>query len=77
MGGLVTPVGGFFLGRQYTPAYEILNKYNVMGDQTALHFGQGFNTLKIRANNSVQYRIELRGFTASLMYGFGGSETLQ
>ncbi len=73
-GGLVTPVGGFFLGRQYTPAYEVLNKFNVMGDQTALHFGQGFNTLKIRANNSVQYRIELRGFTASAMYGFGGSE---
>jgi GBP family porin len=76
-GGLVTPVGGFFLGRQYTPAYEILNKFNVVGDQTALQFGQGFNTLKIRANNSVQYRIELRGFTASLMYGFGGSETLR
>ena len=76
-GGLVTPVGGFLLGRQYTPAYEILNKYNVMGDQTALHFGQGFNTIKIRANNSVQYRIDLRGFTASLMYGFGGSETLR
>lgn len=72
--GLVTPVGGFFLGRQYTPAYEILNKYNVMGDQTALHFGQGFSTPQIRANNSVQYRIELSGFTASLMYGFGGSE---
>ena len=41
-GGLVTPVGGFFLGRQYTPGYEILNKYNVIGDQTALQFGQGF-----------------------------------
>ncbi len=73
-GGLVTPVGGFFLGRQYTPAYEILNKYNVMGDQTALQFGQGFTNPKIRANNSVQYRIELRGFTVSAMYGFGGAE---
>jgi predicted porin len=76
-GGLVTPVGGFFLGRQYTPAYEILNKYNVIGDQTALQFGQGFTNPKIRANNSVQYRIELRGFSAALMYGFGGSETLR
>jgi len=76
-GGLVTPVGGFFLGRQYTPAYEILNKYNVMGDQTALQFGQGFTNPAIRSNNSVQYRIELSGFTASLMYGFGGSEVLR
>jgi len=76
-GGLVTPVGGFFLGRQYTPGYEILNKYNAIGDQTALQFGQGFTNPAIRANNAVQYRIELRGFTASLMYGFGGSETLR
>ncbi|MDQ3189164.1 MAG: porin [Pseudomonadota bacterium] len=76
-GGFVTPVGGFFLGRQYTPAYEILNKYNVMGDQTALQFGQGFTNPAIRANNSLQYRIELSGITASLMYGFGGSEVLR
>ncbi len=62
-GGLVTPVGGFLAGRQYTPAYEILNKYNAIGDQTALQFGQGFTNPMIRANNSVQYRIELRGFT--------------
>ena len=75
--GLVTPVGGIFLGRQYTPGYEILNKYNAIGDQTALQFGQGFSNPAIRVNNSVQYRIELRGFTASLMYGFGGSETLR
>ena len=75
--GLITPVGGFLLGRQYTPAYEILNKYNVMGDQTALQFGQGFTNPKIRANNSVQYRIELRGFTAAAMYGFGGAEALR
>lgn len=76
-GGLVTPVGGIFLGRQYTPGYEILNKYNVMGDQTALQFGQGFNTLAIRMNNAVQYRIEVAGVTASLMYSFGGSEILR
>ena len=73
-GGLVTPIGGFFLGRQYTPGYEILNKFNVIGDQTALQFGQGFTNPNIRANNALQYRIELSGFIASLMYGFGGSE---
>ena len=74
-GGLVTPVGGFFFGRQYTPGYEILNKFNAIGDQTALQFGQGFSNPAIRANNAAQYRIELGGFAASLMYGFGGSET--
>ena len=61
-GGLVTPVGGFFFGRQYTPGYEILNKYNAIGDQTALQFGQGFSNPAIRANNAAQYRIELSGF---------------
>lgn len=76
-GGLVTPVGAILLGRQYTPGYEILNKYNVVGDQTALQFGQGFSNPAIRSNNSVQYRIEVAGFTASLMYGFGGSEFLR
>ena len=76
-GGLVTPVGGFFFGRQYTPGYEILNKYNAIGDQTALQFGQGFSNPAIRANNAAQYRIELGGFSGVLMYGFGGSEGLR
>jgi predicted porin len=75
--GLVTPYGAIIGGRQYTPGYEILNKYNVMGDQTALQFGQGFTTPQIRANNSIQYRAELKGFTLSLMYGFGGSEGIR
>jgi predicted porin len=72
--GLVTPYGAVLGGRQYTPGYEIINKYSVMGDQTALQFGQGFTTPQIRANNALQYRAELKGFTLSLMYGFGGSE---
>jgi predicted porin len=72
--GLITPYGAALGGRQYTPGYEILNKYSVMGDQTALQFGQGFTTPQIRANNALQYRAELKGFTLSLMYGFGGSE---
>ena len=72
--GLVTPFGGFLAGHQYTPAYEILNKYNAIGDQTALQLGQGFTNPMIRANDSLQYRIELRGFSAAAMYGFGGSE---
>jgi predicted porin len=72
--GLITPYGAVLGGRQYTPGYEIINKYSVMGDQTALQFGQGFTTPQIRANNALQYRAELKGFTLSLMYGFGGSE---
>ena len=72
--GLVTPYGAFLLGRQYTPGYEILNKFNVVGDQTALQFGQVFSNPQIRANNAIQYRAEMSGFTVSLMYGFGGSE---
>jgi predicted porin len=71
---MVTPYGAFLAGRQYTPGYEILNKFNVIGDQTALQFGQVFSNPQIRANNAFQYRAELSGFTVSLMYGFGGSE---
>jgi len=72
--GVITPYGAVLGGRQYTPGYEIINKYSVLGDQTALQFGQGYNTPQIRANNALQYRAELKGFTLSLMYGFGGSE---
>jgi predicted porin len=72
--GLVTPYGAVIAGRQYTPGYEILNKFNALADMTALQFGQGFTTPQIRANNAVQYRAELKGFTVSLMYSFGGSE---
>jgi predicted porin len=75
--GLVTPYGAVIAGRQYTPGYEILNKFSVMGDQTALQFGQSFSNPAIRMNNAVQYRAELKGFVLSLMYSFGGSEVLR
>jgi general bacterial porin, GBP family len=75
--GLVTPVGAVLAGRQYTPGYEIINKFNVIADMTALQFGQGHTTPQIRANNAIQYRAELKGFVLSLMYGFGGNETLR
>ena len=73
--GMVTPYGAVLLGRQYTPGYEILNRFNVMGDASALSFGQGYNTPGIRMNNAVVYRAELKGFSGSAMYSFGGSET--
>ncbi|MCE2644933.1 MAG: porin [Burkholderiaceae bacterium] len=72
--GLITPFGAVLLGRQYTPGYEVLNKFNSFGDATAGQMGQEFSTLTIRANNAVQYRAELQGVTLSLMYGFGGTE---
>jgi predicted porin len=75
--GVITPYGAVLAGRMYTPGYEILNKFNVMGDATALSFGQGYSIPAIRMNNALQYRAELKGFTASLFYSFGGSELLR
>jgi len=71
--GLVTPYGALLLGRQYTPNYEVLIKFNSFADSFAGNPGQ-VSTINIRANNAVQYRAELKGITASLMYGFGGAE---
>ncbi len=75
--GVVTPIGAFLLGRQYTPGYEILNKYNSFQDSLSGQFTQGYTTLAIRANNAVHYRIETGGFAASLMYGFGGTDAIR
>jgi predicted porin len=72
--GLVTPYGALLLGRQYTPGYEILNRFNSFADATAGQLAQGYSVINIRANNSIQYRAEAAGFVVSAMYGFGGSE---
>jgi predicted porin len=72
--GLVTPYGAVLVGRQYTPGYEVMNRFNSFADATAGQFGQGYSALAIRANNAVQYRAEAAGFTLSAMYGFGGTE---
>lgn len=73
--GLVTPYGAILLGRQYTPNYEVLIKFNSFADSFAGNPGQ-VSTINIRANNAIQYRAELKGFTLSAMYGFGGAEGL-
>lgn len=75
--GMITPYGAVLAGRMYTPSYEVLYKYNVMQDATALSFGQGYSIPAIRMSNALQYRAELKGFTASLYYSFGGSELLR
>lgn len=72
--GLVTPVGGFLAGRQYTPAYEALATFDIMNTQSALSAGQVASIpagVDIRYNNALQYRIVKGPWNASLMYGFG------
>lgn len=72
--GLVTPFGAFVFGRQYTPGYEIINKFNSFHDSLSGQFTQGYTALAIRTNNAIQYRVEKNGFVGSLMYGFGGTD---
>jgi predicted porin len=72
--GLVTPFGAFIAGRQYTPGYEITATFDTMQTQSSLAAGQvaAFPAVtEIRISSALQYRIQLAGFTASAMYGFG------
>lgn len=71
--GLITPFGAVLAGRQYTPGYEAFVKFNSFFDSFAGSPGH-LATINLRANNSIQYRAELKGFTLSAMYGFGGAE---
>jgi predicted porin len=73
--GLITPFGAIIAGRQYTPGYEMFVKYNSFYDSFAGNPGQ-ISTINLRANNALQYRAELKGFTLSAMYGFGGAESV-
>jgi len=72
--GLVTPIGAVLLGRQYTPGYEILFRFNSFADGTSGQLGQGYSTITIRSNNAIQYRAEKNGFVLSAMYGLGGTD---
>ncbi|MBS3911510.1 MAG: porin [Hydrogenophaga sp.] len=72
--GLVTPVGGFLMGRQYTPAFETFATFDSMNTQSALSAAQVASIpagLDIRYNNTLQYRIVQGPWNAALMYGFG------
>ena len=33
--GLITPFGAFLLGRQYTPGYEVMNRFSAFADSTS------------------------------------------
>jgi predicted porin len=71
---LVTPVGGFVLGHQYTPAYEIVFSFDTLATQSSLSVGQIASIpagLEFRASNALQYRIEQGPISASVMYAYG------
>jgi predicted porin len=71
---LVTPVGGFILGHQYTPAYEMVFSFDTLATQSSLSVGQIAAIpagLEFRASNALQYRVEQGPISASAMYAFG------
>ena len=72
--GLVTPVGAVLAGRMYTPAYELNANFDIMKTESSLAAGQvgAFPpTTDIRLSNSLAYRIQKDGVTATAMYGLG------
>lgn len=73
--GLVTPVGGFLMGRQYTPAFETLATFDIMNTQSALSAGQIVTIpagVDIRYNNTLQYRVVQGPWSGSLMASLNG-----
>jgi predicted porin len=72
--GLITPFGAILAGRQYTPAFEITNRFDAFANATAASPGQVIAIpagVDIRVDNSLLYRIEKDGIFSSLMYSFG------
>ncbi|CAN5243153.1 porin [soil metagenome] len=83
--GMVTPVGTFLLGRQYTPGYEIVAKIDTFEAGTggtlltSLFTGTGgFLTpgAAARANQALQYRFQSpSGIGGAAMIGLSGGAT--
>lgn len=72
--GLVTPVGAVLLGRQYTPAFEVLATFDNMKFQSSLSAGQIValpQAVDIRADNALAYRAQQGPFTVSAMLALG------
>jgi predicted porin len=72
--GLITPVGGFLLGRQYTPLAEMVATFDAAATQSTLSYSQtvGFPIVgDIRADNALAYRIKVNGLSGVLMYAPG------
>jgi predicted porin len=76
--GLVTPIGGFLAGRQYTPAFEAFATFDTMNSQSSLSAAQIVSIpagLDIRTDNALQYRIVAGGISAAAMYALGEDKT--
>lgn len=77
--GLVTPVGAFLAGRQYTPGFEVSATFDAFGTQSAASAGQVGSlpaAIDIRLSNTLAWRAEIGGFVAAAMVGAGeGSST--
>lgn len=72
--GVITPVGAFTLGRQYTPGYLVGATFDASQTQSSLAAGQVATfppAFDIRLSNTLQYGIKTGGITAALMYGAG------
>lgn len=72
--GLVTPVGAFLAGRQYTPAFEVSATFDAFGTQSAASAGQVGSlpaAIDIRLSNTLAWRAEIGGFVASAMVAAG------
>lgn len=62
------------MGRQYTPAFEALATFDIMGTQSSLSAAQIATVpagVDIRYNNTLQHRIVQGPWNAALLYGFG------
>ena len=73
--GLVTPVGAFLAGRQYTPAYEVFANFDTLRTQSGLSAGHVSAipaTIDIRADNALAYRIQQGGLSGAAMMSFDG-----
>ncbi len=76
--GLVTPVGGFLMGRQYTPAYETVAQFDSMAAQSSLSVGHLMAIpagVDIRYDDSLQYRIVQGPWNAALTTSVPGGAT--
>ena len=74
--GLITPVGAFTLGRQYTPAYLASAAFDASQTQSSLAAGQVASlpaAFDIRYSNTLQYGLRKDGVSATVMYGAGES----
>jgi predicted porin len=77
--GLITPVGGILAGRLYSPAYEIFDRYdpmesgNVADPYAMLAVPEA---LEVRTDRTLQYRMELNGWSGALSWAGASSEGL-